>query len=339
MNQVERQFNFDLQRFNDVPAATETDSNIDYSAYSDAHPSEQLDLLKKHGFYGESEQKETEQPQTEIPETATTSEQPETDSQEQEPEYEIKVEGESKKLPLSKLIELAQKGEDYTKKTQALSSERKELEQIKYELQQLKAQPQQQTNKAAEYEAIHKQALTAAMQELGITDPNEFVPDPAGIVGDPLHHAVYMKCFNMVSQDNYQRQAIQNYVQNTKAQIKQNPDIMTTFDDAMYGLLKADNRQRFAQVFESRSRLLAGNPTVQDIQLVEEHFNQAMTAKNAPKPQVVQQPKKQPLKTESPGATTETKQPTVNFKQIGKLKPQDQLQTLREAGYLRRSDT
>lgn len=42
-----------------------------------------------------------------------------------EPEYEIKVDGKTIKLPLSKLLEHAQKGTDYTLKTQALAEERR----------------------------------------------------------------------------------------------------------------------------------------------------------------------------------------------------------------------
>jgi hypothetical protein len=50
-------------------------------------------------------------------------------AQPSEPLYEIKVRGETKKVPINELIELAQKGTDYTIKTQELSQKAKEMAQ------------------------------------------------------------------------------------------------------------------------------------------------------------------------------------------------------------------
>lgn len=47
----------------------------------------------------------------------------------EEPTYEIKVRGKTEKVPLSQLIELAQKGTDYTAKTQELSQRAREMAQ------------------------------------------------------------------------------------------------------------------------------------------------------------------------------------------------------------------
>lgn len=58
-------------------------------------------------------------------------EEPEQDSEEQEePKFKVKVGGKEQELPLSQLIENAQKGMDYTQKTQALAEQRKAQDEV-----------------------------------------------------------------------------------------------------------------------------------------------------------------------------------------------------------------
>lgn len=48
-------------------------------------------------------------------------------TQSEEQKFKIKVQGQEKEVPLNELLELAQKGDDYTAKTQALSEEKKKM--------------------------------------------------------------------------------------------------------------------------------------------------------------------------------------------------------------------
>lgn len=47
----------------------------------------------------------------------------------EEQKFKIKVQGEEKEVPLNELLELAQKGDDYTRKTQSLSEEKRRMEE------------------------------------------------------------------------------------------------------------------------------------------------------------------------------------------------------------------
>jgi hypothetical protein len=68
----------------------------------------------------------------------TTSAPASTESQVKTPQlYSMKVSGEEKQLPLEEIIKLAQMGDDYTRKTQSLSQERKQYEAIQAKAQEL----------------------------------------------------------------------------------------------------------------------------------------------------------------------------------------------------------
>lgn len=76
---------------------------------------------------GQETKEETVQETAQVPDK---SEQP-------EPMHKIKVGGEELELPLSEIIKRAQMGEDYTRKTQAVSEERKTIEAEKARIQQI----------------------------------------------------------------------------------------------------------------------------------------------------------------------------------------------------------
>jgi hypothetical protein len=58
-----------------------------------------------------------------------------------EPRYAIKVKGEERELSVSELVALAQKGDDYTRKTQELAAEREQLSALKALQQALESDP------------------------------------------------------------------------------------------------------------------------------------------------------------------------------------------------------
>lgn len=84
-----------------------------------------------------------EQDQTDVEEEATDDEERSedegeaTDEDSREPSYTIKVDGKEKAVPLSELLSLAQKGDDYTQKTTKVAEERKALETEKAKIADL----------------------------------------------------------------------------------------------------------------------------------------------------------------------------------------------------------
>ena len=99
---------------------------------------------------GESESEESEQPEEVEAQDEEGGESPESEESEEpeeeaeEPTLTIKHDGKEVTLKQSEVLELAQQGFDYTKKTMALAEERKAIEPLKREAEQFR----QQTNEA-----------------------------------------------------------------------------------------------------------------------------------------------------------------------------------------------
>lgn len=98
---------------------------------------------------GESESEESEQPEEVEPaeegeESPESEEGEESEEEAEEAAFTIKHDGKEVTLKQSEVLELAQQGFDYTKKTMALAEERKAIEPLKREAEQFR----QQTNEA-----------------------------------------------------------------------------------------------------------------------------------------------------------------------------------------------
>jgi hypothetical protein len=99
---------------------------------------------------GESESEESEQPEEveaageEGEESSESEEGEESEEEAEEAAFTIKHDGKEVTLKQSEVLELAQQGFDYTKKTMALAEERKAIEPLKREAEQFR----QQTNEA-----------------------------------------------------------------------------------------------------------------------------------------------------------------------------------------------
>jgi hypothetical protein len=99
---------------------------------------------------GESESEESEQPEEveaageEGEESPESEEGEESEEEAEEAAFTIKHDGKEVTLKQSEVLELAQQGFDYTKKTMALAEERKAIEPLKREAEQFR----QQTNEA-----------------------------------------------------------------------------------------------------------------------------------------------------------------------------------------------
>jgi hypothetical protein len=101
---------------------------------------EQLDDETPQGDEDSEESEESEEVESEGDEDAE-----DADSEEdaEEPTFTIKVDGKDVALKQSELIEQAQKGFDYTKKTMALAEERKAIEPVRQQAEQLRQQNDQ----------------------------------------------------------------------------------------------------------------------------------------------------------------------------------------------------
>ena len=333
MNQAEKQFIFDLTLFSDegTTSTEDTTQNIG-SDFAKASWEEKAEMLRDYN--NQSEQ--TDDEQKEEPAESDEVEQSETDSttneqQADEQKFKIKVAGEEKELPVSELIKLAQQGEDYTRKTQAVSQERKELDELKAKLEMLTAQqapkvdPLIEANR--EVEAFRQEFAKITGQEF-----NEY---------DISHQAIFLDYKQAGAYQKQSQQQIQQATNHIRQQVQADPVLLQDFDSAMYGLLVTESgRSEFDKVYQAKSRVLHGNPTVDDLQLVDQFYIKAQSAKQAvtTKPKVVPQAKQTPPKVERAGAyESEDTKPTFNKKAWGSATQDDQkamLRKLREGGQI-----
>jgi len=129
-----------------------------------------------------------------IEEEAPKEEEPPT-----EPEYEVKINGETKKVKQSELIAGYQKGEDYTQKTARLAEERRQVEAV---AQQAQAERNQYLQNIQAMQAQLAQAVRS-----GDLAP----PDPALIQSDPVEYLQQQQRYNQAREtwDKLQAEQVQ----------------------------------------------------------------------------------------------------------------------------------
>lgn len=334
MKQPLPDFILNLQLFADEgTTSTEDTTQSVGNEFAQASWEEKAQMLRDYNNQSEQPAEE-EKEEHEEPADTEEVEQSETDSTEteqvEEPKFKIKVAGEEKELPISELIKLAQQGEDYTKKTQAVSQERRELDEMKAKLEMLTAQtapkvdPLIEANR--EVEAFRQNFLQVTGQEF-----NEY---------DISHQAIFL---DYKQQGAYQKQAqqqIQQATNHVRQQIQADPSLLQDFDTAMYGLLATETgRSEFNKVYEAKSRVLHGNPTVDDLQLVDQFYIKAKSVKQVTtKPKVMPQTKQTPPKVERAGTSVnEDNKPAFNKKAFAGGSLDDQksmIRKLREGGQI-----
>lgn len=336
MNQAEKQFiSIDLQLFADE-GATDTDTTQNIGAeFAKASWEEKAQMLRS-AIDQEENQEEQEEQQESSGEAAET-EQPETGSEEEakptEPTYKIKVGGEEKDVPLSELIKLAQQGEDYTRKTQAVSQERKELDEMKAKLEMLASQTQPKIDPLAE---ANREIETFRQEFLRVTgqEYNEW---------DMAHQAIFLDYKQQGAYHKAQQQQLTTVTNNIRQTVQAQPDILADFDNAMYALLNSGEagRAEFDKVYQAKARTLHGTPTVDDINLVDSFYQKVQALKAVPAkpvPKVVPQQKQTPPKVERAGAVEiEDSKPTFNKKAWASADADGQksmLRKLRESGQI-----
>lgn len=123
----------------------------------------------------ETEEQEGEEPEAEAEETEAEAE---AEAEPEEEVLELSWNGETKALKKSEVVELAQKGFDYTQKTQALAEERKSLAAQAEAIQQQAYINSHLSGKMAEIKAVENQIAqykAVNWQELAQTDPMQYL--------------------------------------------------------------------------------------------------------------------------------------------------------------------
>ena len=350
MNQVKNsQFKFNIQLFAEgdtpapepaaepsappsAPAATEQDS-IDYSEFGKGNATDQLDLLKRHGFLGGDE---PEQPE-EHHEPAETNEEPEPEGQPAtepvEQEVEIKVNGEVKKVKLSEAVNLAQMGFDYTQKTQALAERQRQLEAIMAQQQQ-----PQQPDRVKQTEQEYQVVAALVERQLGL-NPGEYN------TYDPIHNFAFQQAAMTQNTQKLAREAVSNRINTFMQSAQTDPlaqQVDANFDNYIFklGSEGAEGAQKAQALLMAKQRLFAGSATMQDLDALEAHWNTVKTAISAPKkPPVQAKQKVEPPVTEKPGSSVEPPKTRMDYKKLGRMKQSDQLAYLKDSGFLKRDKT
>lgn len=325
MNQAEKQFNFDLQIFaEDAPEvqesttetepsegtesveqeATTAEDNQPEKHISEMTDDEQTEYVKKH-FLGEDE------PQKKEPQGQAVTQPTVPDS---EPTFEITVQGEKKQVTQSELIKLAQMGEDYTRKTQALADQRRQFEAQVQQFQQ-RQQPQQQqpqVNPTERMNAQYREAVGAACRSMGIK-PEEFNQF------DPVHafalQNVIVQANMQVGRQVSERQAVENEVREFMGQIQNDPmtkDVNEHFTEYILrrGLESKQGAEIAGNVAMAYQRFNDGTATRQDCKVLKEHwaYVKGQLAKAQTPPPAPPKPQVQPPKTEAPGVGRSARQ-------------------------------
>lgn len=327
MNQVERQFAFDLQIFaEDAPEVQESTTEAEPSEVTESvepqatteedspqekHISEmtddeQTEYIKRHFLDDEPQKKE--QPQEPQGQAVT---QP-TQEPQTEPTFEITVQGEKKQVTQSELIKLAQMGEDYTRKTQALADQRRQFEAQVQQFQQ-KQQPQQpQANPTERMNAQYREAVGAACRSMGIK-PEEFNQF------DPVHafalQNVIVQANMQVGRQVSERQAVEDEVREFMGQIQNDPmtkDVNEHFTEYILrrGLESKEGAEVAGNVAMAYQRFNDGTATRQDCKVLKEHwaYVKGQLAKAQTPPPAPPKPQVQPPKTEAPGVGRSARQ-------------------------------
>lgn len=352
MNQAETQFNLQLfaEESEGGQVETQPQEDFDASKLRDMSQEDQIGYLAQHGFMGDEDaQEEGAEPKTEEgkAEPVQAEEKPQTEEAKpettEEPTFEIQYNGQKVKVKQSELINLAQQGFDYTKKTQQLAEQRRQYEaliaaaQVQKETKQQETKPQE-NRLQAEYNA----AVSQAEKLLGI-QPGEFNQF------DPQHNFALQQVImtGAVQRDHAQRQyeEIAREVQAFWAEEQKNPavaqDVNEHFDEYLLkiGMSSPEGAAKAQQLAYAKDRFLREQATPEDLVVLKEHWNyvkgELAKAKQPATPTPVPKPPVNPPKTEAPGSSDTKENPKVlDRKQLRALSsdPDQQIAYLKTLG-------
>ena len=311
------------------PAATPEDSHeVDLKEIGklSESPDDQFEALKKAGVFGEKPQ---EDPEPEAKEEAKPAEQPQT--------HKLKISGEEKEVSYEELIKLAQMGGDYTRKTQELAAERKRYDELLSKVAGQKANeptPEEvNKNKKSDIEAQYNAAVAEAEKMLGIEagEFNQFDSTHAFALQQVMMNTNTQK----LAQDRLRNEIAEWSQAQAKDPMAQQID--ENFDHYIYqmGAQSADGQQKALVILAAKARFMAGNPSKQDCDVLQAHWEyvrSALTAKQAAPAPAPEEKKPEPPATETPGTgKTANKQQRFNKQKFRSLanSPDDQLAMLK----------
>ena len=357
---------FDLQLFADEAEATATepqdttetnvtetqgaesdtsdDTALDYSKLGRMSQDEQFAALKSAGVFGDG--KPADKPQ-EPPQQAETTEQEETDGQaekapqtETEPEYEVTVDGEKVKVKQSELLSGYQRQADYTRKTQELAEQRRQVDAmmaaLKVHQQTAPAPEQGKPDNAVKSE--YEQAVAQAEKDLGLKagEFNQF---------DPQHMFALQRVTSRVNAQQTVQQTAQAQVQQEINQFVAEaqkdpltPKIDESFNQYAFRLAaeSPDGANKCMAIMAARDRFLSNRATPADTKVLKDHWSYVKSQLSKPAdPPVTPAPaeKPEPPKTETPGQTSAQHKAPVNFNKIKDKSMDDKFAALKAAGY------
>lgn len=326
----------------DVSATEKEDSTPDMKSLGGMSAGEQLAYLKKHGYLGSSDDETDEEPAEEKTEPqqkdedAGQAEAPASD----DPEYEITVDGKPMKVKLSELKQGYQRQADYTRKTQALADERREVDAMMAALKVKKNTETQETEKKDNPKNSvsddYKAAVAQAEKDLGIA-PGEFNQF------DPEHAFALNRVVARNSQQQASRSAVVDEINNFVAEAQKDPltpEIDKNFNVYLFelGRQSPEGAQKAMAIAAANQRLYNKQATLKDTKLLREHWNYVkdQLTKKAQSQEVQEKatPKPEPPKTETPGQTESKSREPFNPHKLSGLSTKQQIAALRRAGFM-----
>ena len=335
-------FVFDLQNHSDEGYTVEQALDVmNGKAEEQPEPTEQEQPEEK------PVETEEEAPEEQPEETETAAEE---EAEEKPLDYGAKVKfkanGREQELSIQDLIQRAQLAENYDTKMQELAVQRKAFEAA------MNQPPKPEENSPTKaFEEMNRQITARAMQELGLKNAEDFVPDATGLIGSREHFMAMQKAIYDIQQERTSQEAqfreYQNQEKRYVAIIDSNrnePDVAEVNEYALKALFSLPQKgtegiaefERLYPVYQKmmqrdaawNGRQVQLQPfTAEDINGIEKFFNEAKAeyrankAKQQAKEKV---PKSAPIKpTVKVENTTPTNQPEFRKVDVRKIRSMD----------------
>lgn len=328
MNQAMEQFIWDIQRFAEEMAADATtapagdtpqeatqetqaeepqeESGAQGKPFGEMSEEEQLSYLRDNYL---DEGKPKEEPKKE--------EQPvQAEAQTEEPTFEVTINGQKQRVTQSELLNGYQRQADYTRKTQELASQRRQLEALAAAMQVQKMQQQGQPQgqgQASRIDSDYEAAKAIAERELGIK-PGEYNPY------DPRHtfalQTVMIRANLNASNAMNERQRVESEVRSFEAETAKDPmrqEVYGNFERYIFerGMKSPEECAKAQQVALSLSRFNSNAATLQDCRVLREHYAYTKAALEGSKKPPAPRPQVTPPRTETAGPSSAKGMPNV----------------------------
>lgn len=321
-------------------AAAHEDSELDFQSLGEMSAGDQLAYLRQRGYLDHDADDEKPEQNQKGEQAGQAKEAPAED----DPEYEITVDGEPVKVKLSELKNGYQRQADYTRKTQALADERRQVDAMMAALKVKQGTQEPEAEKANPEQGVssdYKAAVAQAEKDLGIA-PGEFNQF------DPEHNFALQRVIVRNSQQQASQQATQsavieevrNFVAKAQAD-PMTPEIDNNYDVYLFklGQSSPEGAQKAMAIAQAKQRFYNNQATTADTKILREHWDyvrsELMKAKApASATPTTPTPKPEPPKTETPGqAAGKTREP-FNARKLRGLDTKSQIAALRRAGFM-----